>query len=249
MATDPTIPFQYLPVGPADSSKTGANFEGLLKYIRDRNDGTAKWDTLNVSGNADIDGTLNVDGASTFVSAVKISDGTVGAPGLSFSASGQQDNGIYRIGSDNWGMSAGGTKALDLSSTLVSTPLSLSVTGDIYTTAFTDYSNGSTVSGWSSFATKTIFYKKVGKTVFFWFFIQGTSNATTITFTLPVATTGLLIDVPCRAIDNGASQVDPGLVEISSGSTTVNVYKTMAGGAWTNSGSKAIGGQFIYETA
>ncbi len=66
MATDPFIPFPYLAVGQADSGKTGANFDQLVKYIRDRNDGTAQWDKVDVLG------TLDVDGASTLTSPVTV---------------------------------------------------------------------------------------------------------------------------------------------------------------------------------
>ena len=50
MATDPIIPFSYLATGPADSAKTGINFDQLLKYIRDRNNGTTAWDTFIMTG-------------------------------------------------------------------------------------------------------------------------------------------------------------------------------------------------------
>ena len=60
------------------------------------------------------------------------------------------------------------------------------VGGDIYTTAYTDYSATSTVTGWSSTTVKQIWYKKVGKIAYVWWEITGTSNSTITTFTLPV---------------------------------------------------------------
>lgn len=44
MATDPVVPFQFLAIGSAESPKVQADFESLLKYIRDRNNGTVQWD-------------------------------------------------------------------------------------------------------------------------------------------------------------------------------------------------------------
>lgn len=81
MATDPSIPFQYLPTGPTDPAKTGENFDALLKYIRDRNDGTVSWDvvktiTLIVTGNATVGGTLGVTGATTLSSTLGVTGAT-----------------------------------------------------------------------------------------------------------------------------------------------------------------------------
>ena len=39
--------------------------------------------------------------------------------------------------------------------------------------AWTDYSATSTIVGWSSYTTKSIFYKKIGKLVFVQFVISG----------------------------------------------------------------------------
>ena len=46
---------------------------------------------------------------------VGVADGTVGAPGLSFAS--DPDNGLYRIGANNWGLAAGGTLIADLTTT------------------------------------------------------------------------------------------------------------------------------------
>lgn len=45
----------------------------------------------------------------------KFSDGTVATPGISFTQ--DQNNGLYRIGADNWGLVAGGVKVVDVTST------------------------------------------------------------------------------------------------------------------------------------
>lgn len=127
--------------------------------------------------------------------------------------------------------------------------------GDIYTTALTDYTATSTIVGWSSFTAgrKFIYYKKVGKTVYVLFWLEGVSNATGVTFTLPVAPTGTTYPVVAAALgytfDNGAAITTPGHLELLGGATTVTIYKDSAAGAWTNSGDKKVGGQFFYETA
>lgn len=52
-------------------------------------------------------------------------DGTVSAPGIYFSS--DTNNGFYRVGTDNWGATAGGTKVLDFTSTAVSIPTSVNL--------------------------------------------------------------------------------------------------------------------------
>lgn len=72
--------------------------------------------------------TIGVGGMSIFVSGATswsllasvplyIADGTEALPGLAFSA--DTNNGIYRIGADNWGLVAGGQKKIDIAVSLV----------------------------------------------------------------------------------------------------------------------------------
>lgn len=73
----------------------------------------------------------------------------------------------------------------------------------------------------------------------------GTSNATTFTFTAPIAANssaggGILATVT----DSGANQSSPGLLSMSG--STAAVFKTPAGGAFTASGSKGIQGVYSY---
>ena len=58
-----------------------------------------------------IDASINADGQSTITGALKGSDGTAALPAYSFSA--DLNSGFYRIGSDNVGLSLGGTKRID----------------------------------------------------------------------------------------------------------------------------------------
>ena len=113
--------------------------------------------------------------------------------------------------------------------------------------AWTNYGATSTVVGWSSTTQKVIYYKKVGKLVFVTFAISGTSDSASTSFTLPYAVSNLVqIDLVIRAVDSGSYIY--GLMEIGA-SSVANFYTTLAGVAWTASGTKTIIGQFWYESA
>src|SRR3990167_5861782 len=70
-----------------------------------------------------------------------------------------------------------------------------------------DYGGTSTITGWSSFTNQKIFYTKVGKLVFVAFDLNGTSNATTVSFTLPYTRPAddFTIDAHIRRADNGTT--------------------------------------------
>lgn len=118
---------------------------------------------------------------------------------------------------------------------------------------WTEYSAISTIIGWSSFSEKTIRYIQVGKTVYVSYGLNGTSNSTLITFTVPIAAlVGTFPEAPTGFNqDNGASQTTPARIFIdpSSNTTLVNITKTMGTAVWTNSGNKIVRGLFIYEAA
>lgn len=52
MATPPVVSYQFPPTGPALAPYVGQDFADIIKYISDRNDGTASWDAISVAGNA-----------------------------------------------------------------------------------------------------------------------------------------------------------------------------------------------------
>lgn len=122
-------------------------------------------------------------------------------------------------------------------------------------TPWVDYSATSTVTGWSSFSTKSIRYKVVGKLVLVTFNITGTSNASSTNFTLPfpVSASGTL---PLLSQGNG---IDNGVINIISPTVTsalpslvqITYYTGINSvtGTWTSSGTKAVRGQFYYEIA
>lgn len=137
------------------------------------------------------------------------------------------------------------------------TVTNLVATGDIYNVAWTDYAGTSTITGWSSFTSnrKLIYYKKIGKTVLVSFLLEGTSNATSISFTLPytaVTDAGNLMEYGgalTYSIDNGSLLTVASRVSIGANSATVNCYSNMGIGAWTGSGTKSVRGSFWFETA
>lgn len=121
---------------------------------------------------------------------------------------------------------------------------------DIYTYPLTIGTGGANVQGFSAVSYNHFRYKKLGKTVRCYYAFQGTSNATTIQFTLPYTPhASFNIRIPVRVEDAGVYQADPGMLQIGSGSTTVTIYKTLASGPFTTSGEKYSEGEFFYDTS
>jgi len=117
--------------------------------------------------------------------------------------------------------------------------------------SWTDYSATSTIAGWSSYDTKSIFVKKIGKHVFVEFDLDGTSNSTSVSFTVPYtsSTSGGRKTGCSYNKDNGNLVVGGGLIFMAAGSSTITVYKDMITTAWTNSGSKFAIGRIDFEAA
>lgn len=119
--------------------------------------------------------------------------------------------------------------------------------GDLaYVTGFpaaVNYSSSSTVTGWSSFTGKSIYYMRCGRIAIVWFVIEGTSNSTSASFTLPFSVVaGGSVWVPIRGIDNGVAL---GHAMASMSGSVVTALATGAGGTWTASGTKIINGCII----
>lgn len=120
---------------------------------------------------------------------------------------------------------------------------------DVYTDDYTDYSSTSTVVGFSAFTTKLIYYKKVGKLVTLWWQIEGTSNSTALTFTLPYTAANTLSIITCGfTTDNGTTTTTGGYALILKNTSTAILRKDMAGTTWSNVGTKEAIGQFTYQT-
>jgi len=119
--------------------------------------------------------------------------------------------------------------------------------------SWTDYAASSTITGWSSFTTKIIYYKKIGNLVFVSFYLAGVSNSANAYFTLPYTA----FDDPNNSLsfyfativqDNGTWQTTPGRVRIPESTNTSYCGLNFSGdGGFTASGTKAIVGTLWYE--
>lgn len=165
------------------------------------------------------------DNASSEVNAISFASAATGnAPAMS--ATGTDTN-------INLNLASKGTGEIQLNGTGISGAY------NTFTPSPTGYSGTPTVN--------TARYKQVGKIVHMDIDFSGTSNATTMTFGLPVAakSAGLYLG---RATDSGAAQSNPALLAFSAGGTSVTVYKTLGAAAWTGSGTKGINAYgIIYE--
>lgn len=119
-------------------------------------------------------------------------------------------------------------------------------------TPWIDFSEQSTIVGWSSYTFKQIRYRVVGKQVFVIVDLRGTSNSTTTTFTLPylgsIAYSQLIYLGGLIALDNGTGY--HGYCNISNSATVTAGFWTTATNStvtWTASGTKNIRGQFFYQ--
>lgn len=114
---------------------------------------------------------------------------------------------------------------------------------------WTDHSDDSTIVGWSSYTNKFISYKKSGKLVFVQYFFRGTSDTTTVTFTLPYSQgSGITLNVWARTKNDSGAWSD-GFLSLGSTDDTCIGYATVAAGIWTASNEKGIIGEFWYESA
>lgn len=123
--------------------------------------------------------------------------------------------------------------------------------GDFYSVAMTDYYASSTITGWSSLIAgrRYINYKKIGKLVWVNYHLEGTSNSTAVSFTLPYAAQSQYGDFGGPAIftyDNGSTITVAGAIRMVGGSSTVSAYTNMGSGAWTAAGTKISSGSFWY---
>lgn len=109
-------------------------------------------------------------------------------------------------------------------------------------TAWTTHN--STIGGFTGTPTQSVTYFRIGNLVTVSVNITGTSNATTFTFTLPFNAVGLRTTTG-QSTNNGTKTT--GAVQTTAGSNVVNVFTTLAEGAFTNSGTKALNHTFTYE--
>lgn len=128
----------------------------------------------------------------------------------------------------------------------------IGIVGDVNSVAWANYADTSTIVGWTSYTAKTIYYKKVGNLVFVNFYIDGTSNSTAVTFTLPYTSkndTMYYTNVFIRGKNNGSQLTTPGFAQLPPNSNIVTCYSTQASGGWAAGNTKYVVGQFCYEAA
>ena len=104
----------------------------------------------------------------------------------------------------------------------------------------------STVTGWASFTTEDIYIVTNNKSVVVNFFISGTSNSTTTSFTLPASLLSVNASNFYQAaidfgVDNGSSKT-LGIVQVSPNNNTVNIFYYPTILSWTASGTKTVTG-------
>lgn len=111
-----------------------------------------------------------------------------------------------------------------------------------------DYSNTSTIIGWTSFTTKIITYTIIGKMLKISYSINGTSNTTTISFTLPYTNLITSRDRGCYAVNNGVAITTGGVAFVNTNSSTVTIYTDWAlNSAWVNVGTKQVVGEIEFQ--
>lgn len=107
-----------------------------------------------------------------------------------------------------------------------------------------------TCTGYSGTPTTDAAYRRIGKTCFIRIYVTGTSNTTGFTITnLPFTSgSGASPISVCFGRDNGSDTAV--MAQVQSSTTTVVLFKgfSATGGTWTNSGTKDLFCQLVYET-
>jgi hypothetical protein len=110
------------------------------------------------------------------------------------------------------------------------------------------YGATSTIVGWSSFTTQIIEYIEGYNYVLVFFDLNGTSNSTTTSFTLPFnnASAVSIFGFDFFVVNNGQTSTSSGRATIAAGGSTIDFRRDGIGATWTNSGTKRIAGKFFY---
>lgn len=121
---------------------------------------------------------------------------------------------------------------------LISKHLSKSLNPDgSLKTLWTQYAPAS--SGFSSTSTNVGRYSRVGSTASVYLIIVGTSNTGYIGLELPYPPKSTAF-IPVRILSGGVNLDNPGMIEITAGSTAAVVYASFSGGTFATSGTKAL---------
>jgi hypothetical protein len=108
-------------------------------------------------------------------------------------------------------------------------------------------------NAWIDFSeqtTKQIRYKVVGNIVYVYFSINGTSNSTSTSFTLPIQTKFFGVQY-CYGVDNTSTPQVSIVSQPSTPGIIFAIYRFTASNnlslTWTASGTKTVTGSFFYE--
>lgn len=194
-----------------------------------------------------------------------------GGGAASFTIAGVDHTAIYQKGTYLRLKQGGSYKYFVVTSSSFSTDTTVNImAGSDYTlanAAITDnyYSYQVDPQGWpgwfnyvptvTGYGTPTVTYAKfcvLGRRCDVKYSITGTSNATTLTFLLPVdllASSVALRESVAQVVNSGTTQTTPGHARFGdSNTTTVNLYRDANALAWTGSGTKTATGLISYET-
>lgn len=116
--------------------------------------------------------------------------------------------------------------------------------------AWISYGGTSTFTGWSSRTTSNVYYKLSGRSLALNFYVDGTSNTTGASFTIPYTPVSgpNVVFALGRTFDNGAYLAATGAGQISSGSTTVTLFAANnPTTTWTAANHKIAAGSVVFE--
>ena len=134
----------------------------------------------------------------------------------------------------------------DLSSSYVTTT---TYNNAVLDSGWVDISNTSTIVGWSSFTTKVLKYRRIGKSLYVKYSIAGTSNSTTTSFTVPY--TSVTVGAGCThyIVNNGTPSIGYPTFGINSNVIEFVRFSSLSDitNSWTAWGTKQISGFVIIE--
>ena len=110
-------------------------------------------------------------------------------------------------------------------------------------TGLVDYFSTSTKVGWASYTRSVLSYKRIGGLLYVFFYIQGASNSTDTSVTLPYAATQFGLSTIWTV--NNTATIAFGFAEIVPTANVLTFYRDAATSAWTNTNNKTVEGQIV----
>ncbi len=107
-----------------------------------------------------------------------------------------------------------------------------------------------TVVGWSGTPAVQLTYAVIGKLLLMSVYINGISNSTTTSVTIPPGLTsvpqGVPQILPIRVVDNGVNMQTPGMAILEDNGTVIQFYLNYGGADFTATGTKMVSGNFAW---